>query len=195
MKEYLNSLSPKKRSWELLRSEKNLAFGGGVLYAAQHIVEDFVCWMPGNMKVKPSDVFDLITKEELKNTNLLIKARRVNRPLLDLIKTKIFALFSSIYFKKYLYDIGGTPNIMSKKLLLQLKNVPKDFSFDAFIYYFAKFNNLNIHRPKISYTKRLHGESHWQKGISSEFLLTKRILTSRNDWREISLEYKKNHKI
>lgn len=195
MEEIAVSFCSKNKSWELIRSEKNLGFGGGVLFASKHIVEDYICWMPGNMKIKPSDVYDLITKENFRNINLLVKAKRVNRPLLDLLKTKIFGILSSFHFKKYLYDLGGTPNIISKKLLLQLSNPPKDFSFDAFIYYFAKLNNFNIQRPKISYTRRLHGVSHWQKGISSEISLTIKILKSKNHWKEIALEHKKNQKI
>ena len=175
-------------SWKLLRSEENLAFGGGILYAANHVEEDFICWMPGNMKVKPSDVIDLISKEEFIDNKVLVKAKRTKRPLSDALKTKVFGLVASIYFKKYMYDMGGTPNIMNKKILLQISNPPKDFSFDAFIYYFAKLNNLYIKRPKITYTKRLHGKSHWQKGIVSEFQLTKKILTSKNEWKKIALE-------
>lgn len=180
--------SRQNTSWELLRSEENLAFGGGVLYAACHVEEDFICWMPGNMKVKPGEVLDLITKEVLIKNNVLVKAKRIKRPLSDSLKTKVFGLVASIYFKKYMYDIGGTPNIINKKTLLQISNPPTDFSFDAFIYYFAKLNNLYIKRPKISYTKRLHGKSHWQKGIVSELQLTKNILTSKKEWKKIALE-------
>lgn len=180
----------KNTSWEIIRTEKNLAFGGGILFAAKNIEEDFVCWMPGNMKVKPSDALNLITKNNYKVENVLVKAKRINRPLLDNIKTKIFGLVASVYFNKYMYDIGGTPNIISKKLLLQISNPPTDFSFDAFIYYFAKLNNLDIHRPKISYTKRLHGKSHWQTGLLSELFLTKRILSSKNQWKKAALEHK-----
>ena len=62
------------------------------------------------------------------------------------------------------------------------------FFFDAFVYYFAKLNNLEIKRPKISYRKRLHGDSHWQKGIMSELLLTKKILSSKDEWKKLSIE-------
>lgn len=188
IEEDISLSSQQTKSWELLRSEENLAFGGGVLYAARHVEEDFICWMPGNMKVKPSEVLDLIIKENFIKNKVLVKAKRINRPLSDSLKTKAFGLVTSIYFKKYMYDIGGTPNIINKKILLQISNPPKDFSFDAFIYYFAKLNNLYIDRPKISYTKRLHGKSHWQKGIASEIQLTKNILTSKKEWKKIALE-------
>lgn len=189
-----SNLTLKDTSWEIIRTEKNLAFGGGILFAAKHIKEDFVCWMPGNMKVKPSDAVDLITKKEYKDEKVLVKAKRINRPLLDFVKTKIFGLIASVYFNKYMYDMGGTPNIMSKKLLLKISNPPKDFSFDAFIYYFAKLNNIDIQRPKISYTKRLHGKSHWQNGLSSELYLTKSILSSKTQWKKVALEHKRNKK-
>jgi len=178
----------RENCWDLIRTEKNLGFGGGVIYATQKIDEDYVCWMPGNMKVKPSDVVELIKSDQYKKINTLIKAKRINRPIVDLLKTKIFSIIASIKFQKLMFDIGGTPNIINKKLLLGIKKYPKDFSFDAFMYYFALLNKLTIIRPKISYTKRLHGKSHWQRGFQTEIALTKKILKSKSSWKNIALE-------
>lgn len=187
-KKNLKNYFDDENCWDLIRSEKNLGFGGGVIYAAQKINEDFVCWMPGNMKVKPNEVVELIKKEEYKKINTLLKAKRINRPLVDSLKTKVFSIVASIKFQKMMFDVGGTPNIISKELLLGIKNYPNDFSFDAFIYYFALLNKLMIIRPKISYTKRLHGKSHWQNGFKAEVILTKKIFNSKSTWKKIALE-------
>ena len=187
-KHHLVNAFDRENCWDLIRSEKNLGFGGGVIYASQKIDEDYVCWMPGNMKVKPSDVVELIKNDEYKKINTLLKAKRINRPLVDLLKTKIFSIIASIKFQKLMFDIGGTPNIINKKLLLGIKKYPNDFSFDAFMYYFALLNKLTIIRPKISYTKRLHGKSHWQRGFQTEITLTKKILKSKYKWKNIALE-------
>lgn len=187
-KNHLINAYDRENCWDLIRSEKNLGFGGGVIYAAQKIDEDYVCWMPGNMKVKPSDVVELLKNGDYKKINTLLKAKRINRPLVDLLKTKIFSIIASIKFQKLMFDIGGTPNIINKKLLLGIEKYPNDFSFDAFMYYFALLNKLTIIRPKISYTKRLHGKSHWQRGFQTEITLTKKILKSKSSWKNIALE-------
>jgi hypothetical protein len=60
--------------------------------------------------------------------------------------------------------------------------MPNDFSFDVFVYYFFKVNNLEIKRPKIKYTTRLYGNSHWQKGLISELKLFFSILSYKKEW-------------
>lgn len=179
----------KKNPWTVIRSDINLGFGGGVVFASKFIKEDFICWMPGNMKIKPIEALKLIEIEKNKEKNLLVKAKRINRPLFDTLKTKIFSLIFSLYFKEWLFDIGGTPNILEKNILTTLNYSPNDFSFDAFIYYFAIKNNFRIKRPKVSYKKRLFGRSHWQKGLASELNLTYKILSQKNLWKKEAFEY------
>lgn len=189
---FLNNKSINK-SWSVLRSENNLGFGGGILHASKFVEEDYICWMPGNMKIKPIEAIKLIADDNNKKINLLVKAKRVNRPILDSIKTKAFGLAFSFKFKKLFFDLGGTPNIIEKNILLNLSNPPQHYSFDAFIYYFAVKNKFKVKRPKISYTKRLHGNSHWQNGISSELKLAKDILSKKKLWDSEVLTYIKKY--
>ena len=56
-------------------------------------------------------------------------------------------------------------------MLFNISNSPDDFLFDIFIYYYSIVFGFKTKRPKVAYKKRLHGKSHWQKGLKSEFKL------------------------
>ena len=86
----------------------------------------------------------------------------------------------------YIFDVGGTPNIVHKDFFKLSKFMPNDFSFDVFVYYYFKVNNLSIERPKIKYTKRLYGNSHWQKGLLSELNLLLTIFNYKKEWKIVS---------
>ncbi len=175
-----------KRGWTVIKSKNNLGFGGGVSFASKFVKKDYVAWMPGNLKLDPRDVYKLIEKQNLDDRYIYLKARRTARPLMDSIKTIIFGILVSSYFNKFIYDAGGTPNLIHKDFFSISNNFPNDFSFDVFVYFYCLKNNFNIVRPKIRYTVRRHGESHWQKGLSSEINLTLKVFKAKKLWSEIS---------
>tara|TARA_Y100000389_G_scaffold58460_1_gene54447 strand:- start:2555 stop:3244 length:690 start_codon:yes stop_codon:yes gene_type:complete len=178
---YEEQKNKKNLNWEFQKFENNKGFGGAIKSSTKLFNEDYISWMPGNMKVDPLDCFQMMKLNDLSYSKL-IKAKRVQRPTRDKFKTFIFSLIMSVYFKMLLFDNGGTPNILNKKILNNLGFAPNDFSFDFFIFYFFKYNNLEIFRPKIPYKKRVYGKSHWQNGIRSELRLTKEILVQKKIW-------------
>ena len=171
----------KKLVWDFVKFEDNKGFGGAIKHSTQFFEEDYIAWMPGNMKVDPMECFNMVKTHKYSYLKL-IKARRIGRSFIDSLKTFIFSSIMSARYNKILFDNGGTPNIMYKKLLDKVNFAPNDFSFDLFIFYFFKYKNLEIARPKIFYKKRLHGNSHWQKGFVSEFILTKNMILSKKSW-------------
>jgi hypothetical protein len=183
MEDYYSKKETLPEQWKVVRSEKNLGYGGGVIFASKYVETDFIAWMPGNMKINPIDAYDFVKNINLENKNTYIKAKRINRPIIDSLKTKIFGITASIYFNIYIYDAGGTPNIVHKDFFKLSAGMPTDFSFDVFVYYYFKVNNLVIDRPKIRYTKRLYGKSHWQKGLISELKLFFNILSYKKEWK------------
>lgn len=148
--------------------------------------EDFIAWMPGNNKVNPTDLLELIKDPENLQENQLVKAKRSQRPFIDSFKTFVFSIFFSIWFQKLMFDNGGTPNIISKNMLYNISNSPNNFLFDIFIYYYSIVIGYKTKRPKVAYKKRLHGKSHWQKGLKSEFKLLYDVFSSKNTWKNIA---------
>tara|TARA_X000001036_G_C20449462_1_gene712739 strand:- start:34 stop:675 length:642 start_codon:yes stop_codon:yes gene_type:complete len=190
MEIYSNKYKNTKKGWRLVRVEKNLGFGGGIIHCSKLVDKNFVGWMPGNMKQNPKDVFNLFYNLENHEKDVLIKAKRISRPLSDSLKTKLFGLIITIFFRSYLYDIGGTPNLVNKQFFNISDLIPNDYRFDIFVYYYCKRKKYKIIRPKVAYTTRLYGKSHWQNGILPEIKLTLDTLNSKKSWDEI---IKKNY--
>ena len=184
----IEEIAQKKKgnNWKFIRTEQNLGFGGGIKYAANFVEKDYVAWMPGNLKLNPSEVYKVLAEQNLNEKYLYIKCRRTNRPKIDHLKTRIFGIIASIYFGKKIFDAGGTPNLIHKDFFSIEKDFPKDFSFDVFVYYYCLLNNFRIVRPTINYKTRVHGKSHWQKGFLSEVKLTFDILKYKKKWLDIS---------
>ena len=180
-------LKNNSRKWELVRSDNNLGYGGGIIFASQYVKKEYIAWMPGNMKIDPINGFNFVDKINLDNKLTYIKAKRINRPLIDNMKTKLFGIFASLYFGLYIYDAGGTPNMVHKSFFTLSKYMPVDFSFDVFVYFYFKFNKLNIIRPEIEYKTRLFGSSHWQNGLISELKLLFKILKYKKQWKKFSV--------
>ena len=179
---YSNKYKNTKKGWRLTRVDNNLGFGGGIVYCSKLVDKNFIGWMPGNMKLNPKDVFKLFDSIKNYENNTLIKAKRVNRPISDSLKTKLFGWIITIFFKSHLYDAGGTPNLLHKNFFNLADQIPNDYRFDIFVYYYCKRKKYRIIRPKIAYTKRLYGKSHWQNGIMPEIKLTVETLKSKKSW-------------
>lgn len=168
--------------WKSLRTEKNLGFGGGILFGAANAKSDYVGWMPGNLKIDPRDVAVLLRDDRYENFEFL-KVKRIGRGPLPQAKTFFAGLVQSIILRQNLFDSGGTPTICRRKFLLELVNPPQDYVFESFVFYQARKAQLKIIRPKFFYGKRVYGQSHWQRGFRSEVKLMKRIWVSSRGWK------------
>ena len=180
MLNYQNDNLSNKQCWEVIKSKKNLGYGGGVKFASKYVDTEFIGWMPGNMKLDPLDVLHLFNEHRSSDKDFLLKARRSERPFLDYIKTMIFGYAATLFTRKNMIDAGGTPSLTSKKLFNKLKNLPNDFTFDIFVLYFFRLNSMEVVRPKIKYTIRMYGKSHWQDGLISELKFASSIFLSLN---------------
>tara|TARA_B100000965_G_scaffold402691_1_gene429199 strand:+ start:888 stop:1598 length:711 start_codon:yes stop_codon:yes gene_type:complete len=189
MLNYQNKNLSDNQCWKVVRSENNLGFGGGIKFCSQYVDSEFIGWMPGNMKLDPLDVFSLFNETKSQDKDFLLKAYRSGRPFLDYIKTLIFGLIATLYTRYNMFDAGGTPSLTSKKLFNKLDNLPDDFTFDIFVLYFFRFNNLKVIRPKIKYTTRMHGKSHWQDGLLTELNFAFSIFSSLNRWKKENRSY------
>ena len=76
------------------------------------------------------------------STKIFIKGIRLGRPLTDIFFTTAMSVFEMVLLKKIFWDINAQPNIIHKKFLKKLHNIPLDFSFDLFFYYNAKKQKL-----------------------------------------------------
>lgn len=168
--------------WRIIRTEDNLGYGGGVMFGLQSVEEKYVSWMPGNLKVDPINLLNYLENTELKD-NQFIKFKRIHRKVIPKSKTLLFGIITSLIFGKFINDVGGVPCVTSTESLRKIKYSPDNFLFDVFIYLYFK-NIKKIKRPKIPYTERLHGTSHWQINWFAEIGLIFELIKAKKIWKE-----------
>ena len=168
--------------WRIIRTEDNLGYGGGVMFGLQSVEEKYVSWMPGNLKVDPINLLNYLENTELKD-NEFIKFKRIHRKVIPKSKTLLFGVITSLIFGKFINDVGGVPCVTTTESLRKIKYSPDNFLFDVFIYLYFK-NIKKIKRPKIPYTERLHGTSHWQINWFAEIDLIFELIKAKKIWKE-----------
>ena len=167
--------------WSSLRTDTNLGFGGGILFGVGRSPTEFVGWMPGNLKVDPREVVQTLSCLKLEKM-YLVKAKRTGRTTSANAKTAVLGLIQSVLLRSNMFDSGGTPTLCHKDFILGLNNPPTDYVFESYVLYKARVSGMGVLRPKISYGKRVFGESHWQRGLGSEIALMRRIWASSRSW-------------
>lgn len=188
------SSSSDHRIWEkwsqsgrisILRLANNVGFGGGVQESLNYLKADWLVWMPGNMKVIPSEMKEFLICVKNSPVTTFVKAHRVGRPMVDVLKTSAASLVQSVVACTKLSDTGGTPSAIHVKspLMKLVKHAPKDYMFDSYMLFRAKQLGLEVKRPPVPYHKRLIGLSHWQTGLSAEIKLMARLTSSILNWK------------
>jgi hypothetical protein len=169
----------------ITRFNTNLGPGGAIQEASKTCSTDWLAWMPGNMKVLPSEMMDFLTLVSLGNSETFVKAHRINRPFIDRLKTLIASVAQTIVAGTPMSDTGGTPSALHRtsKLWDEITRAPKDYKFDSYMLFAAKRLQLNVERPKVPYHQRLIGNSHWQSGFAAEVSLMISLVYSIIKWR------------
>ena len=60
--------------WKYVYSDVNLGYGGGIIYGAKFCENDYVAWMPGNLKVSPDSVYRLLQNIDIPEENFILKS-------------------------------------------------------------------------------------------------------------------------
>ncbi len=167
--------------WKSVRTETNLGFGGGILFGIASSETEYVGWMPGNLKIDPREVVQILELNLTAEVEFL-KARRVSRRWVPRTKTFIAGMAQSLLLRTRLFDTGGTPTVCKRSFFSDLKDIPTDYVFESYIYFQARKKRLQIKRPEIHYGERSFGQSHWQRGLRSEIQLLRKILKSSRRW-------------
>jgi hypothetical protein len=169
----------------IVRIETNQGFGGAIQEATKVTKADWLAWMPGNMKVLTSEMSDFLSFLSSCPSSTFVKAKRIERPILDQVKTMIASVAQTIVAGKIMVDTGGTPCAVhrSNALWREISLAPTDYRFDSYMLFAARQLGLKVERPKVPYHERLVGTSHWQSGFSAEVHLMQSLLKSIIRWR------------
>lgn len=172
---------------KLLRVPLNSGFGGGIAAGIAVSRTSHVCWMPGNLKVKPADAVQLWDLLASSNFALdAIKASRRRSKRSDSLKTFGAGLLTTMVYAKWLFDSGGTPTLTTSRFMKSLlPELPKGYEFELFALYQMRRAKFNIGRPKVVYETRRFGSSHWQTSTRAELSLLVKMLSHRFEWNKL----------
>jgi glycosyltransferase involved in cell wall biosynthesis len=165
-----------------LRVENNLGFGGGIKHGLKYTETKWVGWMPGNLKVHPSELLKILPLLEGSKYDF-VKSKRIGRDTVSNIKTFFAGMIQTVMLRKNMLDTGGTPTFIKRRYLEYLHFSPNDYLFESYVLYIAHKTKLSTVRPKINYGVRIYGTSHWQRGIYSEVSLMIKIYKNTKKWR------------
>ena len=169
----------------LLRLETNQGFGGAIQQASRSLTGDWFVWMPGNMKVIPTDLIDFFELVKSSSPSDFIKAQRIERPAVDQLKTFVASMVQTIASGKLMLDTGGTPSAVHRDNPLResMISAPGDYRFESFMLFTAKQEGIKVVRPKVRYRRRIAGKSHWQTGTTAEIKLMISLVSSIINWK------------
>lgn len=161
-----------------IRIEVNQGYGYGIVQGLKACTGEFIGWTHADMQTDPADLIKALNIIEKNNSdeNLFVKGNRRKRPIFDQFFTTGMSIFETLYMGVRLYDVNAQPNVFSKRFFETWKNPPEDFSLDLYALFMAQKSGLQIERFDVIFPERIHGESHWNNGLSSKWKFIKRTV-------------------
>jgi len=175
----IKKYSSKYKLVKLVIVEKNIGYGNGIYQGLITAKGEFVGWTHADLQTNPFDAICALKIIEQKGypEKIYLKGKRYGRPIMDkLINTWGMSIFETFILGKGLYDINAQPNIFHRSFLKLMKNPPKDFAFDLYVYYLAKKNKYFLVRFPVYFGKRIFGESKWNTGWKARIKFIKRTI-------------------
>ncbi len=147
----------KKINIRILEIKKNIGYGNGVFKGIKISNGEYCSWTHADLQ---SDIVDCIKGyKKIRNfdNKIIVKGKRINRPFFDLLFTELMSFMVLIILRKKIKDINAQPKVFHKNIIKQIKNPPKDFSFDLFFLIKAKKYNYSIKTIDVKFNKRTFG--------------------------------------
>ncbi len=165
--------------FKLILMTSRRGYGFDITYALNQATGDVLSWTHADLQTDPRDVlraFEYYMSQ--KSNKIVVKGRRKNRRLTEVMFTFGMQIISWFVLKTYLNDINAQPKLFSRQFYQKYiqNNAPSDFSLDLYALYQAKINGMDIHEIPVLFTKRLFGEAKGGSGSSfkTKFNLIKR---------------------
>ena len=162
----------------LVKVEKNIGYGNGILQGLYSASGEILGWTHADLQTNPDDVNKgLVFFEKAKDIErIFVKGERYGRSFFDVFFTMGMALFESILMQTKMWDINAQPTLFHKSFFDSWVEPPHDFSLDLFAYFMAKKKGLVISRFPVLFSDRVHGVSSWNISWSNKYKFIKRTL-------------------
>lgn len=152
------------KNFRILSLSKNKGYGNGIIEGLKSCNGKFIGWTHADLQTDP---YDLVVASRLVDNHTFVKGKRYGRPLLDSLLSNGMSIFESLLFSKILFEINAQPTLFPRNFFEELKDLPKDFSLDLYIYLKAKKNKLKVKRFSVHFGKREFGKSSWNTGLKA----------------------------
>ena len=174
--ELMVELTENSSQLQPLRLDLNQGYGNGILSGLEKAKGEILGWTHADLQTDPRDV--ILGLEFFNGTDgdVFVKGRRSGRPLMDVCFTVCMTIFEAFLLKKFMPDINAQPTLFTREFFTQLKNPPKDFSLDLFVFYQAKRQKIKVRRFPVKFGKRMFGVSHWNVDWKSKWKFIKRTI-------------------
>ncbi|MBF0532370.1 MAG: bifunctional glycosyltransferase family 2/GtrA family protein [Candidatus Omnitrophica bacterium] len=154
--------------------ELNLGYGHGIHTGLKASRADVVAYTHADIQTPPEDVFrayQMYKKHPAPGAdkNILVKGLRLNRREEEQFLTRWFSKIVRLVLGYPLDDINGQPKLFSRVLLSELRNPPRDFSYDLYVMYMARLRQFALVVFSVDFGERAHGKSHWATSVSRKY--------------------------
>jgi glycosyltransferase involved in cell wall biosynthesis len=160
----------------VLHLSENKGYGFGIKKGLEESTGRIVGWTHADLQTDPLDALRALEQASKFSNNVLIKGRRTQRPLIDLVFTLGMSVFESALFRLSLMDINAQPTLFTRDLLPMVLEGPDDFSLDLYTMVKASQAKYIQIRFPVSFGPRFSGSSKWNTSMAARFRFIKRTL-------------------
>lgn len=166
-KEILEDLIWKYDFLKIVSYDKNKWYGWAILSWLDSSSWNILWWMHSDIQTDTKYIFEAYEKI-LNEKKIVIKWKRVNRKLSQIIFSYTMWLICSMVFFKKLFEINAQPKVFRRELYSLFKNPPHDFSLDLYLLVLAFKNGYNIKNIKVNYINRIYWTSKWSFSLKTK---------------------------
>ncbi len=144
----------------------NKGYGFGIKCGIEAANSQILAWTHADLQTDPNDViiaFDKF-KDEIVDTEIVVKGSRQNRPLFDNIFTQGMSIICTKILGVELNDVNAQPKLLNKKLAKFVNNGPNDFLLDLYFLFQISKNGYIIKTIPVYFNNRQFGKA---KGAGS----------------------------
>ena len=141
----------------------NVGYGHGIMSGLRAAKGEVLGWTHADGQTPPSDVlraFEVLSSSP-DPTRTVVKGRRRNRPVKDVLFTTGMQAFATAILRESLADINGQPKVFPRALLELATAAPVDLSLDLYFLYVARQAGFEFQTIDVHFGDREHGESKW----------------------------------
>jgi hypothetical protein len=170
----LTLIHSNKSNIKIIKIINNLHYGGALKHAMNISVSNYICWSQGDTVVDIDFYKKAIEKISKGNQEIFIKARRINRSVLETAITFSLSIYASYRLKKILYDISAFPTMVSSNLKNDIiVNGGNDYTVELYIYWVSLIRNYDFYRIPVAYSTHVNNQSSWSRNFNGYIKMIK----------------------